>query len=100
MKTKHTKDPWYYREGQVASEFSVHGCTIATVTRTSKHIGDEEADANGKLMAAAPELLTALQSTLSWMEDCLMDKSAAGTPSRRAYDTVRHAIAKATGEYR
>lgn len=93
---KHTPVPWCYRGGHVASETAAHGCTIATVTRTSKHIGDDEADANGRLMAAAPEMLKSLESTLSWMEDCLMDKSAAGTPSRRAYDTVRAAIAKAT----
>ena len=44
------------------------------------------------------ELLEALRETLAWMEDCLMDRGHPELPSRRAYDIVRNAVAKATGE--
>ena len=44
------------------------------------------------------ELLEALRETLSWMEDCLMDRQQRGLPSREAYETVRSAIAKATAD--
>lgn len=50
------------------------------------------------LCDAAPELLAALTSVKSWMEDCLMDIGVPGLPSRVQYDAVCAAIAKAKGE--
>lgn len=67
------------------------------VIRTGTVRGEVES-ANVKLATAAPELLEALRETLAWMEDCLMDRGHPDLPSRRAYDTVINAIAKATGE--
>lgn len=47
--------------------------------------------ANARLIAAAPELLEALQRTLSWLS------SYPGEGAMGAYDNARKAIAKATG---
>ena len=54
--------------------------------------------ANARLISAAPELLEALQSVKTYLEDCLCDRQQIGLPSRTAYDRVCAAIAKATAE--
>lgn len=72
-------------------------CVFRGRERVAEMIGPD-GESLGKLFAAAPEMLEALRDTLSWMEDCLMDRQQRGLPSREAYETVRTAIAKATAE--
>ena len=106
--SKHTPGPWKHDTlteigGQKATCIyadtpdSPGGKTI--IIRTGRVRGKSEVEAaNIKLATAAPELLEALRETLSWMEDCLMDRQQRGLPSREAYETVRSAIAKATAD--
>lgn len=66
---------------------------IRSVARTLSHAGADEAFANARLIAAAPDLLAAAQQALSHCGpngylDC-------GKP---ATDTLRAAISRATGE--
>lgn len=73
MKTKHTKGSWEIEEREhgfyVCSGFK--GFVIADVTgdQITHFIGNkEEAEANAKLIAAAPELLAALQKAVEVIE--------------------------------
>jgi hypothetical protein len=69
MTTKHTATatpgPWYTRHGQISSETSPHGCTIANCNATAKGISDEEVEANAELIVRAvnshAELVEALE---------------------------------------
>ena len=106
--SKHTPGPWKHDTlteigGQKTTCIyadtpdSPGGKTI--IIRTGRVRGKSEVEAaNIKLATAAPELLEALRETLAWMEDCLMDRGHPELPSRRAYNVVRNAVAKATGE--
>jgi hypothetical protein len=85
--TQHTPGPWaVYRAVQNEGEFIIHqGATDIAVTRWA--LGD--CNANARLIAAAPELLAALQACL-----------AVPNKNRPDYiwDNARAAIAKAIGE--
>ena len=52
MKTKHTPGPWQYNERTVSKQISNHALSIADC-----YGKNEEAQANAKLIAAAPDLL-------------------------------------------
>lgn len=59
----HTAGPWRYERGHlptVRAGDPITGPVIATV-----HGGDAEADANGRLMALAPQMLTALRGIVA-----------------------------------
>ena len=104
--TKHTPGPWKFdtlaetggrRTTCIYADAPDSSGGKTVVIRTGTVRGEEES-ANVKLATAAPELLEALRETLAWMEDCLMDRGHPELPSRRAYETARAAIAKATAE--
>ncbi|MDT3468959.1 hypothetical protein [Stenotrophomonas maltophilia] len=84
--SKHTPGPWAYQEDSDAYTHIVRGpnnrfiCQLAQVTSA-------EIEANARLIAAAPELLEALERIL---------KGALSLP-RFAEELARAAIAKATG---
>ncbi|KKM14292.1 hypothetical protein LCGC14_1707590 [marine sediment metagenome] len=74
--SKHTKGPWAINEFLVYAE-NGNGCTLATINSTSKGISDEEAQANARLIAAAPEMKNMLEDMAKritnseewWMDD-------------------------------
>lgn len=84
--TKHTKGPWH--EGSHRAIESQSG----TICEVYSHMGIEEADANQKLIAAAPELLVVLQALAAYVETGPLSDFG-----RRKLDAARAAIAKATG---
>jgi len=98
MKGKHTQGPWKYEKlVQKVYGRSVGGCSMQESDHMIADIrgwghlsylpdGAEIQDANGRLIAAAPDLLKVLQSLLPTLED------------QRIADDARAAIAKATGE--
>jgi hypothetical protein len=104
MTTQHTPGPWnYIQRGTQVWGRSVGGCQlqesdhlIADI-RGWGHIqylpnGADVQDANGRLIAAAPDLLEALKEMLDNHED------ACTGYGEGAADKARAAIAKATGE--
>lgn len=114
----HTPGPWAY-ELEYGPNIT-ESPRITTVARCANYViglpseypggnyrdgdpcGDEESDA--RLIAAAPDLLEALQSVWLWMENQADAQSKGGHATfdlmalREQRDIARAAIAKATGE--
>ena len=89
MGAKHTPGPW--RVNLVPGEYQIRG--VSTLEK-SGYIGglvrgSNEQAANAHLICAAPDLLTAAQLALDWLESTGAD----GSP----LPTLRAAIAKAHG---
>jgi hypothetical protein len=82
--TKHTPGPWH--EGSHRSVESPSG----TICEVYSHMGIAEADANQKLIAAAPDLLDALVDAVRYAQGGDLLHPA-------ALSRARAAIAKATG---
>jgi len=97
MGYKHTPDPWF--EVKHFSEWLISDGNrlVATTAGSPAHLGLAHAKrdaANARLIAAAPDLLKAL-------EDCVavMDRELAGLKViQPEFSAARAAIAKATGE--
>lgn len=94
MQTKHTPGPWVYRHSfdssarrdiWTATDATGHRELVATIPDAD---GDH-INANARLIAAAPELLAALQD--------VADYWAGGDIPADIYAGMRAAIAKATG---
>lgn len=90
---KHTPGPWkteddFYRQG--VGILGADGLYVAHVIRTSAH---SETEANARLIAAAPDLLEALQGAVRAMEIATL------LPSFKPFiQRGKSAIAKATGQ--
>lgn len=72
IESKHTSGPWSYEGGDDASCEVNAGRTTISITRWDKNTGvhvidRDEMEANGKLIAAAPELLEAIQHAFDEM---------------------------------
>lgn len=86
MTPRHTPGPW-----KLSGANTVHGadCVVAFVGTADEEVrrfSGERQSADARLIAAAPDLLAALEELLPYLEDCRMDAGARG------------AIAKAKGE--
>lgn len=96
METKHTPGPWYPTydsfEGRHWVSQQPQGGTFWIAEILSGCMGDET-DANARLIAAAPELLNALQDAMRWF-GALEDWRGVGDPNIEMY---RAAIKEATG---
>lgn len=86
--TKHTPGPWH--EGSHRSIESQSG----TLCEVYSHMGIAEADANQKLIAAAPDLLASLREALKIVDAY---RRASGGDGDITAMNARAAIAKATG---
>ena len=84
----HTPGPW-----SVGSHRSINS-TSGTICETWSHMGTDEADANERLISAAPELLEALQSA----HMALIGYTHQNEITHNALEKARAAICKATGE--
>lgn len=98
--SKHTPGPWYLRQSDNATVFIEHSdCHLDAVGNTDNRIcvmpveitSKHNSLNNGRLIAAAPELLESLKEILYYIGD---RKVATHGAMHRARD----AIAKATGE--
>lgn len=93
MTTKHTPAPWRYQPGRDSRPpYVIRGSEggFVVVGMTADR---QEADA--ALIAAAPDLLSALEQMLAaFVDDPLTHQYTSGT----AADAARYAIAKAKGE--
>jgi hypothetical protein len=109
--TKHTPGPWHVNsvdgsQWAVIGPATTHqgcGAYICDMVNGSleinAYIGHLEADANARLVAAAPELLAQLQTALRYIEhigaNCT--ERGQGHPQQALVDSIRNAIAKAEG---
>lgn len=98
MTTKHTPGPWAVAKAKHGVDMSHHIVALVAPDREDRalvvhaHQGDDtQADANARLIAAAPELLEALEGLLA----VSVDTSPA---ELLAMIAAREAIAKAKGE--
>jgi len=95
MSAKHTLGPWTHTGREFNDVIDTEGDLVAValhlrVGKTERSI--REAEANARLIAAAPDLLDALNAMLTHMG---MDEDDWNKPT---FDKARAAIAKATGE--
>lgn len=100
MSAQHTPGPWLVREDGESNFFGVM-CNGNWLLRI-QHNGEqtvEKQKANIQLVVTAPELLAALQEILPFIPKTSAAEGGASTHSAnvRAADSVRAAIAKATG---
>jgi len=103
----HTPGPWASQMNEVMSTRSGGNRVWATVQVLDQETGYEdrkEAEANARLIAAAPELLAALQEALKhfpshvrWLANDVKPSDVAGKADMEAYLAAVAAIAKATG---
>lgn len=93
--TKHTPGPWILRSaGELLNEIP-HPFDFVEVSKqryiTTEGKSEREANANARLIAAAPDMLSALLDVLDFWDDPNMSMS-------ELKERVRDAIAKAQGE--
>ena len=96
--TGHTKGPWIYINDWPDMRIeSADGKYLIADYDTSfiEYPGDDETEANARLIAAAPDLLDALIDVIGWVP--FGDAWHTGAPSA-AVARARSAIAKAKGE--
>ena len=99
----HTPGPWKVRNGSV---YHAHmfgngwdDIPIAKMDRETRETGPTERDANATLIAAAPELLKALEAILPEFIADKVDQSMCADPSTLArIERAKDAVSKATGE--
>ena len=91
MTTQHTQGPWEAEEHGVIR--GRHGMIRPFICQVQDDHNDEETQANARLIASAPDLL----STLNQLVDC-MTENEDGEKLYADWLTISHAaIAKATG---
>lgn len=99
-----TPGPWSYEYDEDFERYNVYGPPGSRPVIDNPDgeliICDIEirdtAEADARLMAAAPDLLAGVQALFAWIDDRSPDKKAAGWYA--AENALKAAIAKATGE--
>jgi len=95
--SKHTPGPWERSNNSVVSRKA--SCVVVRLPAQTDRVGDEPTeqierwDADARLIAAAPELLAALEATVS-----LLEKLGHASDNSLTVSAARTAIAKARGE--
>lgn len=99
MKTKHTPGPWYIptiranaQDKRPLWETVRSKHTEEPICRIAQDVA-HDAEANARLIAAAPELLAALRLLIEWYDGQHGDPGVLGSQS---VEDARAAIAKAT----
>ena len=97
MKTQFTKGEWHFRTGMSDNYSEVIGDIntnkVIAVTPKDCFVDQAEAEANGRLIAAAPELLKSLESLvgiLKWIPEYLTD--AGKNELKKANDAIKKAV--------
>lgn len=87
METKHTKGEWTATQTSISDSNGV--IATAYVNTVKRYIGKQEAEANAKLIAAAPDLLEALLAIRNY-------SNAFNECPPKMKDCINNAIKKAT----
>ena len=97
METKHTQGPWLDKSGEVYAEE-----TGRTIARCDIGGHDETSEANARLIAAAPDLLAALEGMIGHLPDCFEIRTEVKelrmSIPKDIFERARAAIARAKGE--
>ena len=101
--TEHTPGPWSWRDDINSGEWNLSPGVLITPDTDGTPGGDKIDQANARLIAAAPELLEALEAIKDKMHaapvSCHPDDMDAQLDfQQHIADVCRAAIAKATGE--
>lgn len=105
--SNYTSGPWQVKPNSVGGPtVGPEGSVVADIrTYGGPHVGGRQhpqTDANARLIAAAPDLLEALQEVVAGDAEEIEDAKRLGVPfpdeMLAAYHKARAAIAKATGE--
>jgi len=86
----HTLGPWTVDDNYIMCRYDGNGNYICRMLGRG-----EETDANARLIAAAPDLLAALETVMPWASKAVADHYNQ-KQGKRALDIARAAIAKAT----
>lgn len=102
MEAKHTPGPWFIKETGQWPETN-HWMGIYSENKKTYWIAKvegwgEEAEANARLMSAAPEMLEALETLLSAKEMKEIGAQEYPATKEKAWNMARAAITKAKGE--
>lgn len=102
MKAQHTPGPWQIQRGVPIGFGLVASAGLRQKIVSAEGVSDSEADANARLIAAAPDLLAALQAIEDDLSGVIsvaaIDGQIERLPSlKAARDLARAAIAKAKG---
>lgn len=108
--SKHTPGPWFVEQNEktpiyvspVASHEQIAICNVMVIDEdpeddSGEWFNGDQTKANARLIAAAPDLLEALDYALSALAHCRADKGYGSMQSRAAH-LAANAIAKARGE--
>lgn len=93
----HTPGPWKIEDGEPNSQIvyiveSDGESTIGEIDLSGDGIDEETGMANARLIAAAPELLTLLEESLVYVEECeSFHKESCRTLSKRIRDAIHAA---------
>jgi len=107
---EHTPGPWEYRPASNYVGYAIFPVgTLPSLASVERPRGDPEVlnvqchnfpgntEANARLIAAAPDLLAACQSIVALYDHALATNTTVSVPGA-IWDTMKAAIAKATGE--
>ena len=96
--SKHTPGPWMATMANMITTANAH-MELATVWANPSrvHVPEEEAEANARLMAAAPDLLGSIVSLVDILDDYINARGDIDLDSL-TLQPARAAIAKAKGE--
>lgn len=98
---RHTPGPWFYRGGVVDAPINGTSPSTTICERISARdrgygpLAERQAiaDADGRLIAAAPELLAALRNLVAW-EDMGGFRGPCANPDAAPFEAARDALAK------
>ena len=107
----HSKGPWVNDNGRILANDGGMGILVAVTQTPVNGLPADVLDANARLIAAAPDLLEAAKIVAYWeLSDSQLTESTRGEFAdgvgggrvnrqdyRKAFDTLRAAIAKAEG---
>jgi hypothetical protein len=98
MSQNHTPGPWEeFEPGVVYAKRTRSGIEGQDEPVCAVYNGHDESAHNISLIAAAPDLLAALESCVNWMEQFDQFLDGQDDPDHYVYQAARAAIAKAKG---
>lgn len=100
---KHTPGPWGYSQWPDRSIYNIHAggyptsfATVQNVSNARGCMGSVETQANARLIAAAPELLSELCNALAFIDEAASAGILDAVEVQQQFERARAAITKAS----